>query len=434
MAFLRVARGHAQTFITSFAGMGAFALSAVTGPLLAHTLGPSGRGELAAVTVPAELFGFMLAMGWPVAALYFVDRFPRRQLVNTTWAWGLGIGGTAVLCLWWFVPGYLHGHTHSTIPWLRITLVIMVTFVPVQTSIDLLRNKSSLNQYNLLRNGNLILNFFTLIVLALGGWLNLDTALAANAFTQLGWHLIVVAWCRDWPGLRFRFEVFTSQLSYSSRMMFSELSTLVVARLDQVLLVGLVSSRDLGLYAVAAIAAAVTSAGAKGVGFAIFPRILNAKDEGESWEITKQALWITVGISGGLGAIAAVTAPWIFPVLFGAGFRGSVVLLWLLLPGQIFYDLAFVLGQKLMADGHPGVFSVAYVLGALTTIIGLAVSVATYGTVAAAIVTSLSQIVIFGFVVGMVWWIRRRATSGEKALTGDVQPVRDDQQIRQGSH
>jgi O-antigen/teichoic acid export membrane protein len=393
----RVLHEHRNMVITAAVGMATFGMSAVTGPLLAHALGAAGKGDLAAVTVPSEVFGYLLAMGWPVASLYYAKHHSERSLVMSTWVFSLVVGGLAVLATWWLVPLFLHGHAHQTILWLRLSLLVMITFVPVRTSVDLQRARTTMIRFNVLLSMQLTLNAIALVVLAVLGHLDLTTALGASVGTEALWHVIVILSCRAWPRRGFRRVLFRLQLSYSTKLMFSTLSSMVVARLDQFLLVGIVSSRDLGLYSVAVTAASISSPAALGISQALFPRIHAIDDPIESWRLTRQALYITLASSILLAGTVAALASTVFPILFGPGFHGALVPLWILLPGQVAFDLANTLSQKLMADGQPGVVSRAWVAAAAVTAVGLALTVGPYGIVGAAAVTSVSEITYLAY-------------------------------------
>jgi O-antigen/teichoic acid export membrane protein len=106
---------RSQTVYTSLTGLLVYGLSAITGPLLARALGPAGRGDLAAVLVPSELVGWALLCGLPMAAMYYADEYPHRQLVVGAWAYAVAAGGIVVAIGWWLVPRYLHGHPDQTV-------------------------------------------------------------------------------------------------------------------------------------------------------------------------------------------------------------------------------------------------------------------------------------------------------------------------------
>jgi O-antigen/teichoic acid export membrane protein len=401
----RVRGSRFQTALTAFSGIFVVGLSAITGPLIGRSLGAAGKGDLAAVTVPPEMFGYLLAFGLPVATLYYADRYTTKQLIMSTWVFSVIVGGLAVAGLWFLIPGYLHGHNHEDVPWLRAYLVVMITYIPVSASVELLRHRQSLVAYNALRaTFVLTVNTCAIVLLAIIGRLDLTTAIEAAIGSQVVWHLTVLIYCRAWPSRAFQRSVLLTQLGYGSRLVLGSLSEVVVARLDQLLLIGLVSSSELGIYTVAATAAGVSGPAAWGIALALFPRIRRAESEMEARRATREAVKWTVLSSVTVAVVVAAAAPEILPLLFGNQFRGALHPLWIMLPGQVALDLGNVISQKLMADNSPGDLSKAYVFAAVVTVVGLTLTVAHWGVIAAAVVTSVSEFCYFGY----LWWKLRR--------------------------
>jgi O-antigen/teichoic acid export membrane protein len=405
----RVRGSRFQTALTAFSGIFVVGLSAITGPLIGRSLGAAGKGDLAAVTVPPEMFGYLLAFGLPVATLYYADRYTTKQLIMSTWVFSLIVGGMVVTGLWWLIPSYLHGHNHEDVPWLRAYLVVMTSYVPVSASVELLRHRQSLVAYNALRaTFVLTINTGAIVLLAIVGRLDLTTAIEAAIGSQVVWHLTVLIYCRAWPNRSFQRRVLQTQLGYGSRLVLGSLSEVVVARLDQLLLIGLVSPSELGIYTVAATAAGVSGPAAWGIALALFPRIRRADSEKDARRATKEAVKWAVLSSATIAVLVAATAPKVLPLLFGSQFRGALHPLWIMLPGQVALDLGNVISQKLMADNTPGDLSKAYAFAAVVTVVGLTLTVAHWGVIAAAVVTSVSEFCYLGFLAWKLYRNYRR--------------------------
>jgi len=319
--------------LTSVTGLFVYGLSGITGPLLARSLGPAGRGDLAAVLVPSELLGWALLFGLHMAAIYYAEEYPHRELVVGSWAFATVVGGGVVLLACWLVPSYLHGHPHETITWLRIMLIVAVVFLPATTALQLLRT-TSMMAFNVFKSMQLVVESLILIGLAIAGHLTLTSALWAALISQIVWYLALFAYAKAWPGREFRWSTLRAQLSYGSRLVVADLSGLAVARLDQFILVDAVASSQLGEYAVAATAAMVTSAAAAGIAIVMFPRVRRAPTPEEGWSAMLTGVRWTLYSSCGLALLIAAFAPVGIPLLFGHAFHGAIALLWLLLPGQ----------------------------------------------------------------------------------------------------
>lgn len=388
---------------TAASGFLGYGLSIITGPILAHVLGPTGRGDLAAVLVPAQMFGWLLTFGIPLASVYYAMHHNDRQLVMSAWVFAAVVGGLVVIVAWPLVPHYLSGHDPITVPWLRASLVSMVVFLPAYTAITLLMARGRVVAFNVLRQLPLIVNTVFVVALALSGRLTLTTALAAALAANLVWFVTAFLFTRSWPGPGFRGVVLRLQVRYGSRVAFGSAANLLIARLDQFLLVGIVSSRDLGLYAVAVTASGLSGPVGQGVAQVLMPHLRNARHlddaSASDWTARAAARWTLVA-STCVAVIVAASAHWLLPAVLGSGFAGAVTALWILLPGQIANDFGTVVGAKLQADGHPGVVSQGLGVAALVTVVGLWFAVARYGITGAAAVTTLSQFSYAAFVLG----------------------------------
>ena len=386
-----------DSLMTAGAGVFAYSLALITGPLLARNLGTFGRGELAAVSVPADLFSWILCFGLPVAAVYYAKEHDRRHLVMSAWVFSLLGGGLFVAAVWFLIPSYLSGHLPLTVGWLRAFLIVNLAFAPVVTAIELLTAEGSMVAFNLWLRLPLVINTIAVVVLAILGRLTLTNALAASLGSNVVWFVAVMIGLHAWPGRGFRFDVMKRQLRYGSKQVLGLVSNLVVQRLDQFLLVGLVNPSQLGVYAVAATASSVTGPLAEGISTVLLPRLLHITTNHRAmiWRAILLGLVASVLAS----AVVAAAAPWVIPFLFGPGFRASVLPVWILLGGQCAANIGTIAAAKLLADGRPGAQSAALFWAAVATVIGLFLFVGTYGIIAAAVVTSVSQVVYLVYVL-----------------------------------
>ena len=386
-----------DSLMTAGAGVFAYSLALITGPLLARNLGTFGRGELAAVSVPADLFSWILCFGFPVAAVYYSRQHGRRSLVMSAWVFSIVGGGLFVAAVWFLIPSYLSGHLPLTIGWLRAFLIVDLAFAPVVTAIELLTAEGHMVAFNLWLRLPLVLNTVAVVVLAILGRLTLVNALAASLGSNVVWFIAVILALHAWPGRGFRFSVMKRQLSYGSRQVLGLVSNLVVQRLDQFLLVGLVTPSELGVYAVAATASSVTGPLAEGISTVLLPRLLHISAGHRAMVWRAMLLGLVASVLASLAV--AVAVPWVIPFLFGPGFRASVVPVWILLGGQCAANVGTIGCAKLLADGRPGAQSAALFWAAAATVVGLFLFVGTYGILAAAGVTTGSQLVYLAYVL-----------------------------------
>jgi O-antigen/teichoic acid export membrane protein len=134
----------------------------------------------------------------------------------------------------------------------------------------------------------------------------------------------------------------------------------------------------------------------------MFPRVRRATDAADSWAAMIVGVRWTLYSSCALAVVIGALAPVAIPLLFGGAFRGAIVPLWILLPGQIAFDVGGTVSQKVMADNRPATVSSALVVAGVVTVVGLAVTVRPWGIVGAAVVTSLSQFVYLAYLSAAV--------------------------------
>ena len=386
----RMERHRLDAFLTTFAGTALYGLALITGPLLARALDPSGRGALAAVLVPTQLFSWLIAFGIPSAVAYHAKDHSPRQLATATWVVIVLVGVPLTALLWPFVPVFLDDYDPVLVTWFRAFLVIGLLFVPVGGAIELIRSASAGVRFNVLRSLAIVVNTALIVLLAVVGRLTLTAALAAMAFATLLQAAVVLGTTGWWPRERLSWPVLRQLSHYGLRVAFGTLAGLVVARLDQLLMVNLVRPAELGLYVVAATGAGVTIPVSQGVSTALFPHLRSDDAMANEQRFREAMRWVllsTVAIS----CILAVVAPVGLPALFGDAFRDAVPALLILLPGQVASGLAMVIGAKLQAQGRPGVASQAMALGAAATVVGIGPAVAMFGIEGAAALTTVSH-------------------------------------------
>jgi O-antigen/teichoic acid export membrane protein len=182
--------------------------------------------------------------------------------------------------------------------------------------------------------------------------------------------------------LRLDFEVGREGTAFGLKAWLTGVSHLANSRLDQLLMVGLVESSELGLYAVAATAAEMPGLLAVAVGGALLPRVA-AGDR----EITARSLRITLVLVGLMSLVLAVLAKPLLTLVFGTGFAAAATAMQILLIGGIFAAASRVLMSSVIGAGRPGAAAFAQFVALTITVAGLLYALPLYGIIGAAVVS-----------------------------------------------
>jgi O-antigen/teichoic acid export membrane protein len=388
-------RFRRNVIVTSTIGLATYSLGMVTGPLLSRSLGPSGRGELAAVLVPAQLSSFFISFGLPSAAAYLALRVNRGTLLATSTAFGLIIGTPLVLVVWPFLPMYYQHHTSATLFWAYAFLVTTPMSVGTGAALDLLRSYGAGVRWNVWRVAPTVLAAILVLTLFVSSKLTLTTALAASFVGNLSMTVLLVWGAFEWRPLRVSLRVLRSQVSYGARVAIGSLAETLSGRFDQAVLVTLVPPSELGLYAVAVTAAGISGPLASSLGLALFPELRQDDSPNGQGRRTRMALLVVITCSTVFAIAMAVFGPWLLTLLFGQEFREATTSLRILVVGQVAYDAMHPLAARLLAANRPGSVSKASVIAGSITIVGLVIAVPRFGIAGAAMTTTISYLLRF---------------------------------------
>ena len=382
---------------------------AVGGIILARGLGPADRGLLAALVLWSTVAADLSAVGTPYAVSYWAaSGSPRAGLRILAKALplmsvvGLAIFGAIV----WF------SGRREELPFLAV--VVMALWIPGQlVNLPLQRLQQGIQRMRNFDRMRLVSEAgpaFGYAAFALLGVLTV----AAGAASITGFVIVAAAIGfvlarRTVPAVDDEQDEGTRAFwSYASRSWLSVLATRSNATIDLLVLTLLaVSATDVGFYAVAGTSAGVIAVLVGSLGLDLFPRIA-ALPEGADG---RPMLTRYIGASAVLAAVGAVVfallASWLIPLVYGDDFEGAVGAARILAFGLAASAISRVAGQGLAAMGFPGQLAVAQIVGAVVTLVGVAIAagvslewVAVAGT-AGYVVTMLG-------VLGFTWIAARR--------------------------
>ena len=419
-------RQNLEALFTSSAFMVTAGLTFLNAIMLANALGTDGRGAVAAAFGNTIVLGWAFQIGVPGAAAYFAKDVGNRHTIMSAWAMTLfGAIPLALLLIpfyLWVIAGdaFAEGGT-SLRNWYFAFIALNLFNGPFLSAVFWLRGVGNTIKFNALLALPQLLITFGYFVLFVSGTMTVNRALASTfIMMSLGWVIGLVT-TDSLPGRDFDTAVFKKVRSYSLRSWIGNLSFFVSLRVDQMVLAGLVSLEELGVYAIAAALSTLSSPIARGVAQAVLPFVRNAASDDERLFRVKRAIsMVALSSIVSLVAIGAL-ATWFVPFIFSDAFSASVRPLLLLLPGAFATDVTQVYTTALSSFDRPQDASKAQIAAAIATVIGLVVLLPRYGIDGAAITTSISYWV--ALLVSIFYWRRLRGEVLRGERTGHTESI-----------
>jgi O-antigen/teichoic acid export membrane protein len=403
--------------------------AALSGVILARALGPTVRGEYAAVTA---WFGVLLVIGevgQSAAVCFYVARDARRarDYVATSRAMMLITGGMAVAGGLLLAPVLARGNPVLADAYRIAFASSAIAFIGTSYTFSL--QARSIRPWNLVRLSQPVLGLATVIVLWRLRLLSLYAVmftLAATMTIQLGYAYRHCRRCGLAPG-RVRTALIRPLATYGLSQLAASAPASVNLLLDQLVLSQLVPAAALGRYSIAASISLVPVPLVSAIGNVAFPRLAAQRT------VTAQSQWLQrAGVLSSAGLAAVILAPlaagsyWVIPLVFGPAYRGAVPLLWILAPGGVFMASGQVAGDLLRGRDRAGLVAAAQGLAAVFTVVLLIALLPSTGVAAAAIASTVAYGVALTVMIRCLWRLPRTdqapGPAGDQRGTGARPP------------
>lgn len=366
-----------------------------TGIIVARALGPSGRGELAATLLVAQMAAWLFSMGSSEAISYFQASKPEEgPRLLSSWlliTLPLSIVGIALTEL--LLPVIFAAQTDTAIELARIYLIVIPVIAYQQIFSGMLLGDHDFLYYNVTRFLYPALAAVIYVACLLFNAFSVEWALIAN-----GAAMAVALALSVWRSLRHHGlarpdkALLRHTFKYGVKAHAGSTAGLVNARLDMIVIPAYLAAASVGLYSIATNVTSIITTLTGTVALMALPIAARQKGAPRPILITLQT---AMGISLAIAIPLAILAPVLLGLVYGAEFEGASTALRLLLPGAVLGAGVNVLAAGLLAANRPLTVSVAAGLAAVLTIGGLIVFLPIGGINAAAIVTSAAYVVEF---------------------------------------
>jgi O-antigen/teichoic acid export membrane protein len=353
-----VAGGSALLFWSKVAGNAGFFVAVL---ILARSLGPTGRGTIAFITVTVLVAARLAGLGMSEATTVFVARRPERRgalLVNAV----AFMGGSALLAATLACGALivLGDDRPAGIGTTELAIIACATLICAlgDAGYVFLLGSGRLGHIALITaSASWLYPLFLAVLWSTTGLTVVRAALAwtaaesIRALAYLGQSRRGLTLGRLDPGL------LVEAVRFGSRAWVGSLARFLNFRTDQILMGFLASEAALGVYAVAVNTSEVLLYLPAAMATALLPATARA-EAGLRTEQALRAFRSAALVTAVAGIAAALLGPLLLPAIFGAPFEASIAPFLWLLPGALGFAATAVFSYALVGGSSPGLSSV----------------------------------------------------------------------------
>jgi O-antigen/teichoic acid export membrane protein len=379
-------------------------LNVLTGVLLARTLGPFGRGELAALLLWPTILAAVGSLGVMDAATYYCARSPSGTgtIVGSALALGMCqsifLIASGVLVLPLVLSHYDQHVLHAA--------YLFLSFIPINIlTLSLAGVINGLHRFAWFQSLRLLVVGATacgLVFLASIHALTIEKAaavyLAANLLTLAT--AAVLYRVADRSRIRFSCKVARELLSFGVRSHLGNVSSLLNERLDQLVISAFLAPAKLGLYVIAVTLTSVTTLVGSSVSFVSLPTLARLRGLEERATAARRFVGLTILTSTAITLPLIAFTPFVIEIAFGTAFRDAALVSRILLVAAIILSTNRVLSSSLTGLGRPLDAGIAESVALIATFAGLAALLPAFGLLGAGIASLIAYSVSASW---MVW-------------------------------
>ncbi len=372
------------------------AVNMLTGVMVARTLGPNGRGELAAVLTAPYVFGWLLGMGCGKAVTFFLSRNPTggAQLFTSWLVFMLPISAIAVSIGEFSLPWLLSAQSIETLSLARLYVPTIVLVMLSDLVLGLVLGGQDFLYFNVMSfvQPAGVAALYPLL------WLSGHFTVASAVVAQAAMAVVMLAAATThvvrrhglaWPNV----DIWRRTFWYALRAHGEVVSGTISQRLDLLIIPAFLTASSVGFYAIATNVSWIVVSVSGALSTILMPAAAHRGESGRSLVI--KSLHATFVIGTVLGGGLFLFADTAIRIVYGAEFLESALPLRILLPGALAYAGACVFINGLYAENRPFTATLAQALGMVVTVAGLLSFLRLGGILAAAIVSTAAYFLVF---------------------------------------
>jgi O-antigen/teichoic acid export membrane protein len=395
-----------------------------TGVIVARWLGATGLGAYAALNVASGTAVQIGGAGLTAANIYFISRDPKhlKPVFGNAVVFAL-LGGSALaivlIALASFAPALFTG---IPLRFVAITAAVIPFQLLVLFGLNVFLARGRVGTFNLLDaigQSFLIINAVLTLVIAGAGLvylLSVNTAAGVGMGVLISWlvyrHVALYQGSAQQTDVR----LFKSMVRYGLKFNVSMASTMLVFRVDLLIVNYFRGTAEAGVYSVASQGGLLLMLLPNVIGSLLFPRVASMRDmSGEFTAVVTRHTAFALAIA----VVLAIPGAFVLPYLYGAPFSDAPVQLLILLPGVYLMGLEMVMVQHFVGTGLPAAIPMFWVMTLFFNIALNLMIVPAYGARGASLVSTFSYALIFA----LVFFYFRAKTHKRFADTFILRPI-----------
>jgi len=380
--------------------------------VLAHAVDQTGRGAIAFVTVTALSVSAIARFGVGDATLVLAARAPGSRGVFFSnlivWTFGSAVAGAALAAAALLLAGDRRPVGIETVEIVAIGLGVILTAF-VDAGYTMLLSTGRVREQGLITAAGPWLYAALLAIAWRTGGLTIAFAATIWVFSQGIWAAsVLIVGLRGVGVRRPNASLLKAALAFGVQAWGGSLAGFLNARLDQLLVAVLASTRSLGDYAVAVNAAEIVLYVPTAAAQALMSAVAGDEATLRTRRVTR-AFRAALLATCGLVVLAAISGPVLLPVVFGRQYAVSVVPFLILLPGAFGFVGMSVFSTGLLLASSPRLASIGPA-AALIAGTGLDLILIPAFDVVGAALASSAALLIGGAVASTLYRVRTGAT------------------------
>ncbi|MGI8486306.1 MAG: oligosaccharide flippase family protein [Thermomicrobiales bacterium] len=363
------------------------ALTLLSGAITARLLGVEGRGAFTACTVLPGLVLTLGNLGGPISLTYFSAILPKQtsRLTKQAMITGLVLGLVLSGILASLYPLFLHNYPDLIIAAIVPACIVLPLQLMSSQINAVTQGTGNLIQFNIVRLLGPLTYFLALASLYIFKIDSIRIILWAPAAGAVAVFVAVMVLRKPLNSTPVHWESVRTTYGYGLKAHLGNITALDSLRVDLVLIIAFLSSRDAGLYAVAIAVASVVRSQASTIGYVAVPTIARQPDLASSLRYARIFFLGTLVLIVSMTAVLLPLLKSALGLVYGTDFAEASGITSVLLIAMIFASLRQSLGDISRGLGFPGLGSVAEIASWVSAAVLLPILITSHGLMGAAV-------------------------------------------------